>query len=283
MQLAFPVPRVEIPAFPRDDVMLLAVLAAVVLLPLPFIIATFIIVGQSHFLMTFIYQYRGGKMNHRYLLVAAGLALGIVAYFVFVGEVVPVAVVAGLGFAAHFARDEFYLRGERLDVRAWSTIAGFLLVFFATATASILGPGLGFLPLLVTFVVLGGMCVRVATHRPPSATERYLWIAMLLIVALSLAFGLAIQILAAVSLLHCLNWMVGYGRKVRPDAVRRAGYWRATALTFLLSVSLYFLWSEGGVGFLQYFFLLTYWYVGAIAHFVLTSTVVSGAKRPLSA
>lgn len=212
-------------------------------------------------------------MTRRYLALAALLALAAVSYMFFVGEeVLPIFLVVATLFAAHFAFDEFHLAGEPMNLRKRATALLFVLVF-VTMMLAMAFPGVTFfLPIAyATAIVFASWVVAQLLHRRSASTaERYLFFVAAILMTLGFGFGLLEQVLAVVILLHCANWMLGYGARVASDPTRRARYWRESALTLGGSIALYAAFRLLDVDALRYFFLLAYYDAWAIGHIILS-------------
>jgi hypothetical protein len=240
----------------------------------------FLIVGQAHFFMAFLYQYKAGKVNRRYLLIAFVLALAAISYFVYIGAYIPVFLISGIAFGLHFAVDEFYLHKQRIGPDSYATILSFALLYGALLF-QVLGPSYEFLSVGAGIFMAAHMLVRYVLRQKLSPAERYLVFVGGLLFLLAFVFHLWAQVLAVIILLHCSNWIIGYGEKVHSKPVIRAAYWRDTGITLAMSTALYGIFVLGATP-LAYLFLPTYWYVWALAHFVLSSTLVVGVKRAIA-
>ncbi len=243
-------------------------------IPNSWITIAFVVVGQAHFVMTYLYQYRGKRMNAWYLLTFGALLAALGLYLFLVGEsLLPIFLAVATLFSIHFALDEVTLHGEVLDMRTGTTVIGFVALFIVMMLA-LAFPVYPFtsLPLIVGIIILCGVGTRLLTRARVSASEQYLWFVAVLLCVMGLGFGLLQQVLAMVILLHCFNWAFGYGERVREDSGRARRYWFETSLTLVASVALYATFVLLHVPFLRYFFLLTYYDAWAIAHIILSFT-----------
>ncbi len=264
----------------RDSLLPVAALLLALLADIETIILLFVIVGQAHFFMAFLYQYRGKKMTRRYVGVAALLFLLASVYFIYSGLLVPVFLVTSIAFGIHFAIDEFYLHGEKNGPHTFVSLLGFMLLY-GSVVLQILGPGYEMLPVFAGLFVLAHVVVRIVRNNPFSAAERYLLFVGCGVLFLGMGLDLWIVVPGIISLLHCFNWTIGYAERVKDNAPARRSYWRHTLVTLALSVGLYSIWVVTDAPLLAFLFLPIYWYAWALAHFVLSSTVVVGAKRPI--
>ncbi len=254
----------------REYLFPLLALGAAALLPFQWIAYTFIVVGHAHFLMAYRYQYKAGKMNRGYALVALILLLGSVIYFILDGSLLPILLVSGILFAFHFGLDEFTLHNEALTLRTVMSALGFALLFSALI-AVVAFPGLASLGIVAGILVAASITVRVLrSHTPISAGERYLWIVESVLFVLAVILNLPQQVLGVVLLLHFANWYMGYAGKVRSHPVRAKEYWYTFAVTLLVPLVLFVLWKFGYLPFLSVFFGLAFYYAWAIAHIILS-------------
>jgi hypothetical protein len=260
------------PRFFRDAFLPIAALVLGATLPADWITIAFVVFGQAHFAMTFLYQYRGGKMTRRYLAIAAVLAAAAATYMLLSREaVLPIFLVVATLFAAHFAFDEFHLRGERATLHGAATAWAFVLVFVGMMLALAFPDIRAFGALAGALALSAGAWGAVRLVRGSlSGTERYLLLVGAVLVALGMGFGFLHQVLAVVIILHCANWMLGYGDRVRSDTRRRRKYWIETALTLGGASALYAAFHFFGIDALRYFFLLAYYDAWAIGHIALS-------------
>lgn len=264
----------------RDFGLPLVTFAAALWVAPALITALFLVVGQAHFFMTFVYQYKGKKMNVRYLTFAFLCLLIAVGYFLLIGAYVPVFLLSGIAFGLHFAVDEFFLHRETITPGSYTTILGFMMLYGALIL-QVLGKDVSVLPYIAATFIVAQIVVRALLRQPFSSAERYLLFVAVLLFALAVLLGLWMQVLAVVILLHCANWIIGYGQKVHAHVTYRRAYWRDTVLTLGLSFGLYLLWHFEYLPVLSLLFLPMYWYAWAILHFILSSPLVVGAKRPI--
>ncbi len=267
--LFFPIPN---PA--RNLFFPIAVFVSAALLPLGWITAAFIVAGQAHFAMTYLYQYRGKRMNYRYFSLALFLFGAMLLYLTYAGEeVLPIFfVVAASLFSAHFAFDEIHLHGSNLSRMEGATALGFVALFtsFMLYVAFPFSPFLE-LPFLIALIFGSWVLTRLVFSKASiSRGEYYLWFVEIILVTLFFWLGLTLQTLAVIILLHGFNWAVGYGERVNWYPERKKKYWSETALTLGGSIILYVFFLTLNIEFLKYFFLLVYYDAWAIAHIVLS-------------
>jgi hypothetical protein len=254
----------------RDYVFPLIAALAVFALPFIYVMYAYILVGQAHFFMAFLYQYRGGKMTRTYLFVALALAAAAMLYLASGIGITALFIVAGTIFSAHFALDEFTLHGEPLSPSRIVTIAGFAALH-SSLIITVAFPSLAYLWFVVGGVFVVYIMLRTLFGKSaPSRAEYYLWFIAAILFFFATVIGMPSHILGIIVLLHFVNWYVGYGDRLKqvPDAARR--YWKEVAVTLAISSSLLLLYLVFSVSFLAIFFDLTYFYLWTAAHIVLS-------------
>lgn len=263
-------PRVLI----RDIIAPLVGYALTFLLPPSVFIAGFLIVGQAHFFISILYQYRAGKVDRRYLLIAAAFLFGSAAYFIFGGAYYPLLLVSTFFFSIHFAFDEYTLHGEVSGSAGRMTAIAFVLLFTALTLKSYFPAQFYVLAFIVALLFCSHVVLRLFSKTPAGAAERYLWLNGFLILLMSFVFGTSSLLLFGVlSLLHLFNWYFDYGRRLseRGDQARLSRYWKEVVVSLALFFLLYLIYTGSPDSFLRYFFLPVYYYAFALAHFGLSA------------
>ncbi len=254
----------------RDVGFPLLMLLMSVWVPFPLIVILFIVSGHAHFAMAYWYQYRSGKMDVRYILVAVTLALCALAYFTFSGELLPLLLAIGILFSAHFAYDEITLHGEPRTRANLIAMLGFTL-YFACLVATFAFPELGIAAPYAVLIPAAAFGVRLfITQEAPSRTEWYIWFVEIIIGAVMVLTGNPSSALAAIVLLHAANWYVGYDSKLHSSAERRKKYWIEVFLWLLAMTLLFIIFVYTHLFVLETLFRVRYYYAWAIAHIVLS-------------
>lgn len=258
-----------------------ALFAFCAVFPSTWVAATYLVVGQGHFLMAFLYQHRAGKMRTvRYIILAILTLAAAFWYFRDVGLAMPMLVVAATAFGLHFAVDEFYLHKEKVTWEKGLTIAGFGILY-STLMLKFASPIFAPVVPYAVGAALALILLRIFSSVPASGAERYLWLVQGLLVLLAVIFNLPGQVLAVIILLHCANWALAYGEKVRPNPVRARRYWTDTTATLAVATLLFTISAYGAFSVFQYLFVPMYWNAWAVAHFILSSQLAVGIKTPL--
>lgn len=254
----------------RDMALPATAVAAAIALPFHYLVHAFIIVGQAHFLMAYLYQYRGKRMDRRYLLAALAIGVSLVTYFVVYGELLPLLIVISLLFSFHFAWDEIALHDEDMTRGRLTTVIGFTASFFLL-TLLFAFPQVSWLPGAAIGVALGTICLRFLLERAkPARGELYIWFVQALLFMIALSFGLPGHVLAVIVLIHVANWYIAYGVRLSSNPTRARTYWKEVVLLLLISTILFFVYMELRIPALAILFGLGPYYAWAIAHILLS-------------
>lgn len=259
-------------------------LAILILLPAEHFLLAFVVLGQGHFLMTYLYQWKGKKIGWRYLTTYA-LALGVLAYLTtFVLSLSILLLITGSVFALHFFYDEarLYARDNGISLGlVWYPA----LLFFLTLIKILYAVDV--LPVIVVGTLL---FVLQTAHRqegndPHRSTRMYMGVfsavlLALLILPLSIS---ATAVLGSIILYHYMSWYVHYFFRLR-DAKRPAGPYLKNGLivnTLVIGCfALYFLLpSNGAHTALSFFFTEQYFYLWTLLHIFFASNEFFAAVR----
>lgn len=244
--------------------------------------ATMIILAQSHFLMAYLYQYRGGKMNSWYICTVLLLLLCSLSIFIFVQQPLYLLfTVASLLFSIHFVVDEVTLHDESWTLEKAVTIVGFVLLFNAIAFST-LYPGLQWLIIIFSIGVFSYMLVRLVKAHWPSKAERYLWYLSILFTLYYFSHTTSHLnfLVFFIILLHGLNWILGYGIKMHGHKKERV-YWMETFFFLTVCAVLEVVYVVTHTPYLVFFFSFLPYYCWAIAHIVLSVMATLSGKQKL--
>ncbi len=259
----------------RDFLLPLLIVCIVFMLPPTWAAYAIVSGGQAHFLMAYLYQYRGGKMRRlSYLLRAALLLIAAYLFFAYFSEETRLLFLLATNlFAIHFSFDEFTLHEERAEKSALLSLLGFIAVYASVSSATITASGLSFFPLLTLGVAAISFAARAVFFRTPlSRAERYLcFVAALLLIPTLLTPGLLdpYSVTAIVAWLHFYNWMIGYGIRVHGKPIEKR-YWTETAITTVASFVFLFLYLRFPDSLLALAFSFPAYNAWAIGHIVLS-------------
>lgn len=248
---------------------LLALLAGT-MMPFTAILMLYVVTGQAHFFMGYLYQYRAGKMTRIYVFVAALLAVLASLYFAYIGALLPLILAVGVFFSAHFAHDEILLHGETRTRGKILTVLGFTLYFSALVCTYIV-PSLSSYAVYALFIPVCVAAARFLVDKSPiGASERYLWMVELVIFLVALVSGNPGGVLGVIVLLHVANWYVGVGGRVAGNSARTRSYWTEVVVSLAVVAALFALYVYGIAPMLGLLFKVPFYYAWAIAHIVLS-------------
>lgn len=242
--------------------------------PSDWLIWIFIIFGQGHFLMSFFYQYKAGKIRIAYLLILAALLAVFAGYVLIFGEQAFLAfLLIAFLFPIHFAKDEFTLYGSSLEKRHLLHIVLFTAITFG-ATLSLFSDFA-----LMARVVLWGSGVLFAIlilaellrHRSfVTRAEYYVWTVGVLLLLLAL-LGRPEQVLSCLIILHGFNWLASFAYRVGDAPEAKKEFWTAFWVTHGFGLLGFFAFLHLSIPALKYFFMLLYYDFWALAHVTLTA------------
>lgn len=89
-----------------------------------------ICMGQAHFFMTYLYQYKSNKFDRLYLLKAALFIMILITYYLFFLNDVYIMKFTSVLFVFHFIFDEFYLDRQVLQLNQIYKVVPILLSYF---------------------------------------------------------------------------------------------------------------------------------------------------------
>lgn len=264
-------------AFMRDGVLPVLAVATALMLPFPLLVHAFIVLGQAHFILTYLYQWRGKKMTSAYRLVALALLAGGGGYFAFSGAALPLMVLITVLFSFHFSLDEMTLHDEPLSRGRVIVVAGFTASFFLISML-FLYPGALWLSFAAFAVGALAILARfIVEARPMSNAERYLWFVQALLFACATLFHLPGHVLAVIVILHVLNWYVAYGVRLQPRPERAKRYWQEVGMSLAAVAALFFAYRALDLAALYPLFGLAPYYAWAVAHIALS--LIASAPR----
>lgn len=254
----------------RDIGLPLLTLVLSITLPFPLIVMLFLVAGQAHFAMACWYQYKGHKMDVRYVLVALALLASAIAYFTLSGAAIPLLLAIGVLFSLHFAHDEILLHGEERNTPNLLAAFGFS-AFFALLVGMFAFPQVSAYAPYAAVVPIVALAVRYLLYKgKPSRTEWYLWLVEVIIGAVMILTGNPNSALAAIVILHVVNWYVGYDSRLIGNPKRRIRYWIEVVLWIGIVTALLVVYTYTRTPWLEVLFRVRYYYAWAIAHIVLS-------------
>ncbi len=257
----------------RNILLPLAALASVFVVPSAWLVAAFIILGQAHFAMAMIYQYRGGRVTRRYVLTALALVAVFVLYFTSGAGFYPIFYAAVFMFGAHFAYDEFHLQKAELGGPQKVTLGLFVLLFIVM-NVYVFVPGSTGVALGLSLLFPSYIVARLFfSKNRPNRAEAYVWLVGIVLFFLAFVAHMPpVILLAIVSILHILNWYVDYGRRLADagDATRVKNYWIEVLVIILFIGAFYAVYRIYSIDILGYYYSVMYYYAWALGHFILS-------------
>lgn len=259
-------------AFVTEKIPSLIVTTGILLLPFS-VVASFIVLGQAHFLMTYLYQYRAGKITRQYLMWYALIAIPV---FLLASSVSwqTMTIIAACFFSLHFLFDESRLFQGRSHVSILALIPP-VITFLATLIHALLAYDVRLWAFVVGF---GLLAIFVRLYGTRSLTAIEVWypntITLLLIIAYSLDITLpTMTLFGGIIIYHVVSWYMHYYVKfftlppVQGKYLMEVGV--INALLVLAYVSYERWWITLDV--LDYIFLPSFYYAWAILHILFTS------------
>jgi hypothetical protein len=259
-------------------------LAILLFLPAQYFLLAFVMLGQGHFLMTYLYQWKGGKIGGRYLA-AYAVALGLLAYLAtFVLPLPVLLLITGSVFALHFFYDEarLYARDNSVSLgMVWYPALLFFLVLIKILYA------FDVLPVIVvgTLLLVLQVARRGAGDDPHPTTRRYMAaFAAVLLAMLILPLSIpATAVLGAIILYHYMSWYVHYFFRLQDAERPVAPYLKNGLLVNALVIgcfALYFVYSSGiAHDALAFVFAEHYFYMWTLLHILFASNEFLAAVR----
>jgi hypothetical protein len=257
-------------------------LIAVVVLSAKNVFQFFIVLGQGHFLLAYVYQWRAGKIGSRYLSAYLSiLAILIYATTIFREPQLWTFVVAGTIFAIHFFVDEVFINSLIITTQRYILGAAFVVMYGALLLRSAYE-----VDLPLTIGVVAGMCtipmiVRSAASKKIEAIDMF-FITSIGVLALMAFIPWAISLEAALGfiiLFHYIRWYIHYLFRFQSseDRTRFTTYIRDVLVVNLVIVGLFFSYRiYADMPVLEYLFEPTYFYIWTILHVLFSIRIPKG-------
>lgn len=261
-----------------------ATLSLLAFLPARFFFLAFIMLGQGHFLMTYLYQWKAGKMTLRYLALYA-LALGGLAWLAsFVLPLPVLLLITGSVFALHFFYDEarLYARDNGVSLGlVWYPALLFLLTLVKILYAFDVLPAI----VIATLLLILQYARSEGKENPHPSTGKYMSVFSTVLLTLLLApvSISATAVLGAIILYHYMSWYVHYFFRLKDNHRPLRPYLGNGVLVNALVIggfALYLLSASGpvqdGLGFV---FAERYFYMWTLLHIFFASNEFIGAMK----
>lgn len=249
-------------------------------LSLQSIVILFIVLGQAHFLIAYLYQYRAGKMK-KSMKVWYPIVLLPLLVLGFFGQLIALALLATIFFAIHFAQDEIFLAGKETSLFTSLEVLAFVLVLVGVVVDLILMTSF-----VMYFFALAALTLVVYAYFIFS--KKYIF-TRVSIYLLSITFFLSLvtllgyhipleKIIGGVILLHFSTWYINYFFKTKEIPSYRKQYLTRVVIVNVIAIGSYFIFIQTGLGIFNYFFALIYFYVWTMMH-ILSSVRLADYKN----
>lgn len=260
---------------PLGGKLLERILAAAITLPVLYFLTpanlslAFIALGQGHFVSTYIYQARAGKLSRRYI--QSYLIIAILLFGAWSSQAVDYKLLqafTSLYFMAHFLFDESFLAGE-LAVK--QRLPQVLPPFIAYA-GFILEGHWGY-PVITPAIAISAL-LAVAGFRYSSSPARPYFLLLLAIVYSIFITGSfrgydnLVYLMATPILYHYAHWYLHYLFRYIPDRTRLSHYMTTILAVNAVLIITFFIWrlSIPYSGWLGILFSPNYFYLWTILH-----------------
>lgn len=244
---------------------------AVVLFSPPNVVRLFIVLGQSHFLLAYLYQWRAGKMTTPYLSLYVVLATVFFYTGIFFGFSGWLVVFTGTLFAAHFFIDEFRMAQLPFSIGRAGIGAAFIAPYLAILTNAFIGFNALFETFFISVLFLCVGAALVSLQHPWTRTDFFMVIA-----AGSSFFLLSMPpppeyLLGFIILFHYIRWYFYYFFCLEHNLSRRRTYMQHVILINIAVFVLYFIYGFSffrwnNTGFFEYFFDPNFFYLWTVLH-----------------
>ncbi|MBL7045671.1 MAG: hypothetical protein ISR99_01405 [Parcubacteria group bacterium] len=257
-------------------VALLSSLLAVVILAPHNIITLFIVLGQAHFIISYIYQWRAGKIGVKFVLLYAA-ALGFLWALILSAPQKEslFLVMAGIIFAIHFFVDELYVAHTKFTLERSLVGVGFVLLYSALLFKDGYAIDFGFfLPLLALFLSLP-FIVKAIQRKELNASEMLILTSSAVLVMVNLMdVKISIEaMLGFIVLFHYARWYIFYTfRSIEVSKGQLKKYVFNILVVNTLVIGAYFLYTyTSSAPVLVYMFDQTYFFAWTILHILFSA------------
>lgn len=256
------------------------------------VVLLYIVLGQGHFLIAYLYQFKAGKMNRGYLTVAAGSLLLITGVYLRWPHYRALVAVTTIYFLVHMLLDELYLMRFPMNLRespmnfarALEMTPVFLL-YSARVVEALFSrfrwgsTTLGDLALYLSWASLAAYLILLlrGRHRPDGQSAYFLSWSALLLWAVHSGWLVRIptgKLTGFIIIYHYLAWYLHYFLNLPPGPKRSTYSFRVLGINALV-LTCFGVWGQKGPG--RYFFQNDYFYIWTLLH-LITSTRLSDIK-----
>jgi hypothetical protein len=254
----------------------LAVLPAILLLLVnkpSLALAAFIVLGQGHFLLTYLYQYRGGKMTRFYLsayLLCLPLAYVVAVYL----PITYLLTLTAIVFAVHYFYDESRIMlGNNYHLSLLLIVPPILLFI-----SYLLYEQLHIDSFIITLIISGAILLRVWYRFGSTAlAQPYVLVTNALAVLLYILYirGAEVPselILGAIIIHHYTTWYIFQYKKLRKNTDRVSQYLTDVLVVNVALIVGYILYrSNPNFNALEYLYGVNFFYTWTLLHIIFAS------------
>lgn len=262
----------------------LAILPAILLLLVnkpALALAAFVVLGQGHFLLTYLYQYRGGKITRFYMSAyAIGLPLAyVIAVYL---PLTYLLILTTIVFAVHYFYDEArIMTGNNYHLSLLLIVPPIL--FFLSY---LLYEQLHIDTFIVTLVITGGILLQIWYRFGPTPfMQQYVLITNAISILLYILYvrGGTVPselILGAIIIHHYATWYIFQYKKLRQNTDRVSKYLTDVLTVNAILIVGYILYvSNQNFAVLEYLYGINFFYAWTLLHIIFASHDLLHAVR----
>ncbi len=242
-------------------------------------VTAFIVLGQGHFIIAYLYQKKAGKMPWFFIVFQLLLMMALVAWVAYGATLRVTLLLTGSLFLLHHFNDEIRLSGLSTSAITW--IAG-------------IAPGVAYLGLLLNATTqsfnptlyaavssgIGCFTLGYVLYRGSFKEQLFacyaaaIWLAAIAFLLLSPTIVLP-YLFGSLILYHYMEWYLYYGVKLWGDMNKFTRYIKEIVVVYVLLVGGYVLLSMVGATFLfEVLFTQMYFYAATIVHIIMSLVLV---------
>jgi len=260
------------------------VIALMFFLPPRTVVNLYIVLGLSHFLLTYWYQMNAGKLSGLffYIQIIIGLILFSLISFYYPDTFVSLGIFAfaALYFLIHLLLDERYLFNQPLSFLFFLNIMPTLFLYFGLVIDfAFQYQTIIFLRLGAFFVfILNSMLLLFHYKRAEGGTYYYMFLNIILFLLSFITTKVAFPfVFGGIVLYHYAIWYIFYFLRLKNNKEKRRAYLQRVFVVNVLFIFLYMLYTYFDAKIfnevLGYFFVPTFFYLWTLLHVVFTTRV----------
>ncbi|MCF7816191.1 MAG: hypothetical protein K9M10_04285 [Candidatus Pacebacteria bacterium] len=246
------------------------------------LLSLIIVLGQGHFILTYIYQYKKGKITKKYLYfypLFFIITFSTIALFyqrnIFVDFFT---LAAGMIFVFHYFNDEFHLSGlkriERYSFGLGAVLFSFLSVFISMVFNI---HYIKIIPLVILSLLLFSIFIykEYSNKKENRNISLFVFVLLNVFIPMYLLFtekGTLVQLWGFIILFHYLRWYIYYYLKFKNDEKEFLPYLVKIFTVNIIVIFLYILYSTNYIfgTYLTVFFNQIFFYGWTLMHIIFT-------------